>query len=235
MTDENQAPNSPEVLNVGDAVSGTVTDMNIYGAMVDIGTGEDALLHISQLDRSDFRNISDVMNVGDSIDAFILKVDRDSGRAVLTYRKPPKLPIATIRQGNIYKGTVTRIENFGAFVDIGSERPGMVHVSEMSDGFVQSPSDVLSVGDEVEVRVIKVNSSKRQIDLSMKSEEVMAGPVVEETDEEVPTAMAEAFRRAMGDSDQEESPAKLRAKAKARRTESQDDILSRTLQQHSNS
>lgn len=197
MTDEAiQAPQSIEELKIGTPVSGEITELTIYGAMVNIGLSQDAMLHISQLDKDDFRNVEDVLNKGDQLEAFVLKVNRDKERVALTMVKPPEVPWETIRVENTYQGTVTRIERFGAFVDIGAERPGMVHVSEMTDGYVQSPSDVVSVGDTVEVRVIKVDRRKRQIDLSMRTpvEEVAEAM---EPDEEPPTAMAVALRKAM--------------------------------------
>ena len=95
-----------------------------------------------------------------------------------------------------------RIENFGVFVDVGAERPGMVHVSELASGFVQSPSDVVSIGDEVETRVLKINKRKRQIDLTMRPVEPTVEDVFDEEEEEVPTAMEIALRRAMAQSDE---------------------------------
>src|SRR5690606_17629999 len=99
--------------------------------------------------------------------------------------------------GDTLEGQVERLENFGAFIDIGAERPGMVHVSEMAEGFVKSPSDVVKVGDKVEVRVLKVNRKKRQIDLSMKPVPEPMEQLPEEDEEELPSAMAIALRRAM--------------------------------------
>jgi ribosomal protein S1 len=195
--------------------------------MVDIGLEHDALLHISQLGRSDFRNLEEVMQVGAAIEAYVLKIDSE-GRVALTTEKPPELPWSQIRKGNAYTGIVTRIEDYGAFIDIGAERPGMVHVSEMADGYVQSPKDVVNIGDEVDVRVIKLNRKNRQIDLSMKtpSEEIeqMLNPV-----DEVPSAMEIAFRRA-----QKQAQRDGRGnKKKERRRYDQDDIISRTLRNHS--
>lgn len=195
MTDE--APTavlSPQTLDAGTEVTGKVTYLAPYGAMVDIGMGQDALLHISQFGRTDFRNVEDVYSVGEEIQAWVLKVDKEN-RVALTLEKPPALPWNRIKQNETYIGVVERIESYGAFVDIGAERPGMVHVSEMADGYIQSPNDVVSVGDRVEVRVIKLNKGKRQIDLSMKTpaEEIEQ---IMEPDEIIPTPMELAFRKA---------------------------------------
>src|SRR5690606_14405573 len=124
---------------------------------------------ISQMGNNDFRNMEDVVKSGEPVEAFVLKVDQDSGRVVLTMVRPPTVPWDTIRNGEVYRGTVIRMERFGAFIDIGAERPGMVHISEMADGYVESPEDIVKIGDEVEVRVIKYNRKNRQIDLSMKT------------------------------------------------------------------
>ena len=219
-----EAPLTVENLEVGTEVTGTVQFLAAYGAMVDIGIDRPALLHISQVGRDDFRNIEEVYNTGDEISAYVLKIDKEN-RIALTLEKPPALPWNKIKKGTTYPGTVTRIENYGAFVDIGAERPGMVHVSEMADGYVKSPEDVVSVGQEVDVRVIKLTRRNRQIDLSMKTPEEDIQEVLE-PDEYVPSAMEMAFRRAQEDARREE---RRNNKKKDRRDRNQDDILDRTL------
>lgn len=229
MTEEAIAtPIKPEELGTGTPVSGEITYLAAYGAIVKIAPETEALLHISQIGRSDFRNIEDVYSIGDNIEAFVLKVD-GANRIALTMEKPPELPWSKIQRGETYTGTVTRIESYGAFVDIGAERPGMVHVSELADGYVQSPDDVVSVGQEVEVRVLKLNKRNRQIDLSMKTptEEIQE---VLEPDGEVPSAMELAFRRAQKQA--ERSGKATKKGAKRRRNDTQDDIIARTLRNH---
>lgn len=213
-------------LSTGMAVSGKVTYIGVYGAMIDIG-GQEALLHLSQLGRSDARNIEDVFKVGDEVNAYVLKVDNE-GRVALTTEKPPELTWNRIQKGEVYKGVVTRIEDYGAFVDIGAERPGMVHVSELADGYVQSPNDVVKVGDEVEVRVIKLNRRNRQIDLSMKTPMEEIEQVMNPA-EDVPNAMEMAFRRAQKQSGRERN----NKKKDRRRDWDPDDVISRTLRNHS--
>ena len=228
MTDEVMtAPVAEESLSVGSAVSGKVTYISVYGAIVDIG-GQEALLHVSKLGRSDFRNIEEVIKVGDNVDAYILKINKD-GNIALTNEKPPALPWSMIKRGETYAGTVTRIEDYGAFIDIGAERPGMVHVSELADGYVQSPNDIVTVGQEVEVRVIKLNRRNRQIDLSMKTPEEEIEEILNPT-EEVPSAMEMAFRRA----ERKQQARRGNKKNRRRDYEQQDDIISRTLRNHSN-
>jgi ribosomal protein S1 len=221
-----QAPVAARELTTGDKVTGKVTYLAVYGAMVDIGLERDALLHVSQLKTNNFRNIDDVFSVGDDVEAFVLKVDKD-GRVALTEEKPPEVPWNSIKQGQMYRGTVERIEDFGIFVNFGAERPGMVHVSEMADGYVKSPSDVVSRGDDVEVRVLKVNRKKRQIDLSMKTAVEEIEDVLEPTDN-IPTAMEIALRRAQQQAQQDETETR-RTKKKTREQDKLDDIISRTL------
>lgn len=233
MTEELNAPVATAELSVGTPVKGTVTYLAPYGAMVNIGAEREALLHISQVGRSDFRNIEDILNVGDEIEAFILKVD-NAGRIALTSERPPELSWNDVRKGETYNGVVVRIETYGAFVDIGAERPGMVHVSELTDGYVQSPNDVVTVGQAVEVRVIKLNKRNRQIDLSMKSPVEEVETAFEPT-EIIPSAMELAFRRAEVDlQTDDDRPVNRRKKDNKKRDkrrwdDDQDEVIERTL------
>ena len=229
MTEEAiAAPIKPEELGTGTAVSGEVTYLAPYGAIVTIAPDVDALLHISQIGRTDFRNIEEVFSIGDTVEAYVLKVD-GANRIALTTEKPPALPWSKIKKGESYPGTITRIESYGAFVDIGAERPGMVHVSEMADGYVQSPDDVVNVGQEVQVRVLKLNKRNRQIDLSMKTPEEEIQQILE-PEEDVPSAMELAFRRAQRQA--QRTADRGNKKATRRRSEQQDDIIARTLRNH---
>ena len=138
-----------------------------------------------------------------------------------------------LREGTMVQGKIVRIENYGVFVDFGGERPGMVHVSELTNGFVRSPSDVVSIGDEVEARVLKVNRGKRQIDLSMKPDEQVGGfdGLDDEDEEEIPTAMELALRRAMDRTERNEGSSQ-RAGKREKQRRFQEDIISRTLREH---
>ena len=136
-----------------------------------------------------------------------------------------------LREGVTVQGKIVRIENYGVFVDFGAERPGMVHVSELTNGFVRSPSDVVKIGDDVEARVLKVNRGKQQIDLSMKLDEGLGSfaELEDEEEEEVPTAMELALRRAM---ERTVSEAPQRTKSRKQQRRYQEDIMSRTLRDH---
>ncbi len=228
------APSSIDELAVGMELRGTVKRIELYGAFVDIGVGQDALLHISQLGKPNVRNVEDVVSEGAEITAYVLKVDKKERRVALSLAKPPAVNWDTLKEGDTVTGKVVRLESFGVFVDIGAERPGMIHVSELTDGYVKSPSDVVSVGQEVQARILKVNRKKRQIDLTMKSPEEKVELILDEEDSEpAVTAMELALRRAMqqresGETDREDRKSAKRKEGK--RAQELDDIIARSLQ-----
>lgn len=231
-TTTTDAPKTIEALKPAMALEGTVKRIELYGAFVDIGIGKDALLHISQLGKK-VRDVKDVLKVEDKVTVYVLKVDKDAGRIALSLTKPAEVTWDQISVGDKLQGKVTRIEKFGVFVDIGAERAGMVHVSELTDGFVKSPEDVVSLQQEVEVRVIKLDRRKRQIDLSMK-DEIEPIEAYQEEMEDIPTAMELAFRKAMDSSDDVEEAKASRKRSKQQRREEQDEIIARTLRYQDN-
>ena len=155
MTTDNHVPTTIDEISPKMELKGTVKKIDLYGALVDIGVGRLGLLHISQLSEGHVKNVTDVLNEGDEITVWVQDVDRKKGRINLTMIKPPLVSWKDIESGGVFKGTVVRVEKFGAFVDIGAERPGLVHVSELAKGYVGDPSEVVSVGDEIDVKVIK--------------------------------------------------------------------------------
>jgi small subunit ribosomal protein S1 len=231
------APSSVDELAPGMEVRGTVKRIELYGAFVDIGVGHDGLLHVSQLGKPNVRNVEDVVKAGQEITAYVLKVEKDAGRIALSLVKPPLVSWDDLQEGMQVTGTVVRLEKFGVFVDIGAERPGMIHVSELASGYVNSPSDVVKVGDSVNAQIIKLNRKKRRIDMSLKAlEEPVQVPREPEDDEHVPTAMELALRAAMegkGGKAQADERGDKRGKQDKRARE-MDDIVSRTLKHHSN-
>jgi small subunit ribosomal protein S1 len=145
--------------------------------------------------------------------------------------KPILLKWKDLKPGQRLKGKVVRIENFGVFVDVGAERPGLVHISEMSNEYVKNPSEIVSLGDEVEVNVIDVDRKKRQIRFSMKDSIEDYVDEIDESEEETPTAMELALRQALEQSDQntKAAPSEPSKKKQAKRDELED-ILQRTLE-----
>ena len=236
MTSDAPAPTSIDEIAPKMHLKGVVKKIDLYGALVDIGIGRLGLLHISQISEDHVKNVSDVLKEDDEIEVWVQEVDRKRGRIGLTMLKPPAVTWGEIAVNNVYRGTVVRVEKFGAFVDIGAERPGLVHVSELAAGYVGNPSDVVSLRDEIEVKVIEVNRRKKQIDLSVRAlEEPAIAVAAQEPEEELPTAMELALREALEGSGfsmpSRQGKNKRRGK-KSRRHEEREDIFLRTLQQH---
>lgn len=234
-----------KVLSVGMEVQGTVKRVSEFGAFVDIGAGRDGLLHISELSTSRVHKVTDIVQEGQEVTVWIKELDRERNRISLTMIAPGTKTIRDLEAGELVSGTVTRLTNYGAFVDIGLERDAMLHVKEMSDGYVAKPEDVVKVGEVIEARISGVDSRRGRIDLSLKGlrpstaddsvqPEVLLEPaVVEMEDEELPTSMEMAFRMALSEEDLEYELEKASRKSGRRRRnnyrDQQHDIMSRTL------
>ena len=137
---------------------GKVKSIELYGAFIDIGVWQGcAAAHFTTWQAKCAQRGRCGEESGETITVYILKVEPKSGRIALSMEKPPELPMTQIRVGDVITGKVVRIESFGAFVEIGAERPGMIHVSELATDFIQSPDDVVKLNEEVQVKVIKVN------------------------------------------------------------------------------
>jgi small subunit ribosomal protein S1 len=237
-TDTNTSSLSLTDLKPKMKLTGKVARVELYGAYVDLGFEADALLHISQLSTEPVKNVSDLVKVGDDVTVWVRKLDAATKRVDLTMIEPLGLSWNEIHEGGVVSGKVVRVEKFGAFIDIGAERPGMVHVSELASGYVNSPEDVVKVGDEVQAKVIKVNR-KKQIDLSIKALE--APVVIEQTndtgeEEEILSPMEAAFRRAMQNADmpldmfkKPQNKGSKRVKKEEKRRAQQEEIYERTL------
>jgi len=239
-TTENGEPEPPSILTLkrGQHLTGTVKNITGFGAFVDIGLPQDGLVHISELAKQKVEKVEDVVSVGDEVEVWVKKVDKKRGRISLTMIKPIARRIRDISEGDELTGTVTRLESYGAFVDIESERDGLVHISQITHDYIKHPNEALSVGDTVQVKVLKVNKKKRQIDLSIKALTAPPEPkkeeikeVVEEIIEEkpVPTAMALAYAAMQQDQEEGDESDQEQVSAKNKHKRELDDIISRTL------
>lgn len=219
-------------LKPGDALKGKVAGIELAGAFVDIGLEVNGFVHISNLAERKVNRVDELLELGQEVDVWVANVDPQAGRLELTMVKPVELQWDQIKPGMLLTGKVVRIEGFGAFVDIGAERHGLVHVSEMSSEYVRDPKEVVSVGNQVEVSVLEVDRKKRQIRLSMKAASITPEFEDEEPEEELPTAMEVALRKAMEGSDKKpKRAAKADEQPETEQREELDDLLSRTLSQ----
>jgi small subunit ribosomal protein S1 len=156
----------------GDIVRGTVRTLADYGAFVDIG-GVDALLHVADISWGRVNKPGDVLAVGDEIEAKVLKVDAAKRRISIGMKQlrphPWDLVSEKYKQGERVRGTVTRVADFGAFVELEKGIEGLIHMSEMSwSKRLRKPSDVVKQGDQVEVVILGVNQADRRISLGLK-------------------------------------------------------------------
>lgn len=159
-------------LEVGQTKAGKVSSIKEFGAFVDLG-GVEGLVHISELSWSRVSHPSDLVAVGQEVQVFILGIDRETGRISLGMKQLQPDPWVSVSErfqiGQIVKGTVTRVTNFGAFVQLEQNLEGLIHISELSTGHVKRVEDVLKPGDSVEAKVIKVLPDEQRIGLSLKA------------------------------------------------------------------
>jgi small subunit ribosomal protein S1 len=207
---------------------GTITRTELYGAFVDLGLERDGLIHISRLAPRRVKKVTDEVNVGDQVNVWVHSVDPDRGRIALTMVEPPEVDWSDIDVGRVYTGKVIRIERYGAFVDIGAERPGLLHVREMG-AYVRNPEEVVRVGDTLDVKVLTLDRRKKQIDLTIQIEPQEL-PVEDEEEEDTSlSAMEIAFLQAQAQST-EERRSRTRKNKRQRRDDDMDDIYRRTLE-----
>jgi len=161
-----------EKLSKGMRLKGTVSSIVDFGAFVDLG-GIDGLIHISELSWSHVNHPSEVVKVNEEVEVEVLDVDLQRERISLGLKQTTEDPwiklVEVYPVDTIVDGRVTKIVPFGAFIELGDNVEGLVHISEMAMKHIDSPNQVVSVGDEVKVKVMDVNTDRRRISLSMKA------------------------------------------------------------------
>ena len=172
-------------LNVGDVVTGQVARITSFGAFIDLG-GVDGLVHLTELSHE--RNVSpkSVVSVGDEIEVKVLDLNEEEGRVSLSLKATTPGPWDGVEQklaaGDVVEGTVKRLTDFGAFVEVLPGIDGLVHISQISHKRVENPKDALKVGQEVTVKVLEVNAAAERVSLSIKALEER--PAQEESQKE---------------------------------------------------
>ena len=169
-------------LQVGMRLKGTVSSIVDFGAFVDLG-GIDGLVHISELSWNHVNHPSEVVKVGQEVEVQVLDVDLNRERISLGLKQTTEDPWRSLVKkypvDAIVEGTVTKLVTFGAFVDLGEGVEGLVHISEMAKQHVDQPSQVCTVGDVVQVKVMEIDLDRRRISLSMKAAAETLGTEVE--------------------------------------------------------
>ncbi len=158
----------------GSRIKGKVRNMTSYGAFVEIENDIDGMIHVSDMSWTrKINNPNEVLKVGDEVDAVILDIDPQQQRISLGLKQTEEDPWANIESlykiGDVVKGKVTKITAFGAFIELSHKIDGLVHISQISKDRVEKVKDKLSLGQEIEARVIKIDKDERRIGLSIKA------------------------------------------------------------------
>lgn len=155
----------------GDEMEGTVSRVTGFGAFVDLG-GVEGLVHISQLSWKRIKNPSEVVSEGDHVKVSVIDADREKNRISLSMKREEDNPWNDVdkkyKVNDVVQGTVTKVINIGAFVEIEDGLEGFVHISEISQDHIAKPSDVLNVGDVVKVKILNINAKANRMSLSIK-------------------------------------------------------------------
>jgi small subunit ribosomal protein S1 len=165
-------------LKEGDIREGTVTSITDFGAFVDIG-GADGLVHLSELSWSRVKHPAEILRVGDKTKVYVLNIDNDRKRIALSIKRTQEEPWTTIsgryELGQLVDATITQLASFGAFARLEDGVEGLIHVSEMGDGRIQHPRELVKEGDTVPVRIIRIDPARKRIGLSMRRVEADDG------------------------------------------------------------
>jgi small subunit ribosomal protein S1 len=219
-----------ESLKKGERRRGAVSSIVNFGAFVDIGGGVDGLVHVSELSWKHVDHPSEVVAVGQEVDVEVLDVDLDRERVSLSLKATQEDPWREFERqhqtGEVIAGSVTKLVPFGAFVRLGEGIEGLVHISELSEQHVESPEQVVQVGEQVRVKVVDVDVPRRRISLSMRR----AGDEAQELPE--PEITAESTEELVADQAPEPSAEtrEVLEDAETRGDESTEEVLEATVE-----
>ncbi len=158
-------------LKEGDVVTGEITSLADFGAFVDLG-GADGLVHISELAWGRVKHPNDILDLGDEVEVQVINIDEERKRIGLSIKRLQPEPWKVIDEhyavGDLVQGTITKLTNFGAFARIGKGLEGLIHISELTDRAINHPGEVVQSGDEVTLRIIRIEPERRRIGLSLR-------------------------------------------------------------------
>ena len=161
-------------LREGEVREGKVTGISSFGAFVDLG-GADGLIHISELSWGQVGSPDEVVKVGDELNVYVLRVDAENKRIALSLRRLQPEPWETINEryqvDDIVDATVTKLTNFGAFARVEGAVEGLIHISELSARMISHPREVVSEGEAVRVKILRIEPERRRLGLSLKQAE----------------------------------------------------------------
>ena len=167
-------------IEVGKKYTGTVKSLTSYGAFVDIG-GVDGMVHVSELSWRRIKNPAEVVKVGDVIDVYVIALDPEKKKISLGYKTAEMNPwnqfVAKYNVGDVAKVKIVKMMTFGAFAEIVPGVDGLIHISQIADRRIGKPEDVLTVGEEVDAKIIDVDAENKRISLSIRA---LLQPTVEE-------------------------------------------------------
>ena len=185
-------------IEVGDRFTGTVKSLTNYGAFVDIG-GVDGMIHVSELSWTRIKNPSEVVLVGDTVEVYVKAVDKEKKKISLGYKKEDENPWVIFQKNyevnDVVKVTIVSMTTYGAFARIIPGIDGLIHISQIADKHIAKPQDELTVGQEVEAKIISIDTEKKRVSLSIRAL-LPEEPVAEETAVEATEEVAEAVEEA---------------------------------------
>ena len=173
---------------VGDKIKGTVKSLTGYGAFVDIG-GVDGMVHISELSWARIKNPAEVVSVGDEIEVYVKALDTEKRKISLGYKKADENPWVIFNNNykvdDVVTAKIVSLTSYGAFARVIPGIDGLIHISQIANKHVAKPGDELTVGQEVEVKIIEIDQDKKRVSLSIRAL-LPEEPVAEETVEAAP-------------------------------------------------